>query len=107
MLANKFKMKDLADFAYVIVGIKYSKTLQLLVLSQSYYVGKMLEKYIYKKYMSCIVIGKTPIIDASLHLGTNNGDSVTPRPADVLAFPTRFGATRVPLACLNAKGTHS
>ncbi|KAL0545235.1 hypothetical protein IC582_020385 [Cucumis melo] len=70
MLANKFVMKDM-DVSDVILGIKISKTPQGLMLSQSHYVDTILKKY--KKYD--IVIAKTPI-EASLHLGKNNGDSI-------------------------------
>ncbi|KAL0550095.1 hypothetical protein IC582_014593 [Cucumis melo] len=70
MLANKFEMKDMG-VADVILGIKISKTPQGLMLSQSHYFDTILKKY--KKHD--IVIAKTPI-DASLHLGKNNGDSI-------------------------------
>lgn len=55
-LANKFEMKDIS-VAYIILGIKISRTAQGLVLSQSHYVDKILNKY--KKHD--IVIAKTTI----------------------------------------------
>ncbi|KAL4018503.1 hypothetical protein IC575_022101 [Cucumis melo] len=70
MLANKFEMKDMS-VANAILEIKISKIPQGLVLSQSHYIDKMLNKY--KNHG--IVIAKTPI-DASLHLGKNNGDNI-------------------------------
>ena len=44
ILANKFEIKDM-DVAYIILGIKISRTPQGLVLSQSDYVDKILKKY--------------------------------------------------------------
>ncbi|KAL0554292.1 hypothetical protein IC582_008210 [Cucumis melo] len=70
MLANKFETKDMG-IADVILGIRISRTPQGLILSQSYYVHTILKKY----KRNHIVIAKTPI-EASLHLGKNNGDSI-------------------------------
>ena len=69
MLANKFEMKDMG-VTDVILGIKISRTLQELVLSQSHYIDKIVKKYTKHD----IVIPRTPI-DGSLHSSKNNGDS--------------------------------
>ena len=70
-LSSRFDMKDMG-VADVILGIKISKTSEGLVLSQSHYIEKVLEKF--KKYD--IKPKKTPI-DVSLHLAKNNGTSIS------------------------------
>ena len=60
-------MKDMG-VTNVILGIKISKTSEGLMLSQSHYIAKVLEKF--KKYK--IKPKKTPI-DVSLHLTKNTG----------------------------------
>ena len=70
-LSSRFDIKDMG-VADVILGIKISKTSEGLVLSQSHYIEKFLEKF--KKYD--IKPKKTPI-DVSLHLAKNNGTSIS------------------------------
>ena len=62
MFNNKFDMKDLG-VADVILGIKISKTLDGLILSQSHYIEKILKKF--KQNDSSPM--RTPI-DVNLHL---------------------------------------
>ena len=65
ILTNKFDMKDLG-VVQVILGIKISKTSNGLVLSQSHYIEKSLEKF--SKNDNSTV--KTPI-DISVYLSNN------------------------------------
>ena len=67
MLASKFDMKDL-DVVDVILGMKISWKFDGLVLSQSHYVKKVLEKF--KKYDDSPM--RTPV-DVNLHLTKNKG----------------------------------
>ncbi|RVW42300.1 Retrovirus-related Pol polyprotein from transposon TNT 1-94 [Vitis vinifera] len=67
MLSSRFDMKDLG-VADIILGIKVSKTSDGLILSQSHYIEKILEKF--KKYD--IRPKKTPV-DVNLHLFKNTG----------------------------------
>ncbi|KAL6333744.1 hypothetical protein AAG906_028930 [Vitis piasezkii] len=67
MLSSRFDMKDLG-VADIILGIKVSKTSDGLILSQSHYIEKILEKF--KKYD--IRPKKTPM-DVNLHLFKNTG----------------------------------
>lgn len=69
MLTSKFEMKDLG-VADVILGIKISRISDGLILSQSHYIEKILDKF--KKYN--IIPMKTPM-DVSMHLVSNTGDS--------------------------------
>jgi hypothetical protein len=71
MLSSRFDMKDLG-IADVILGIKISRTSDGLILSQSHYIEKVLEKF--KKYD--ISPTKTPV-DVNLHLARNNGESIS------------------------------
>ena len=71
MFNNKFDMKALGA-ADVIVGIKISKTLDGLILSQSHYIEKILKKF--KQNDSSPM--RTPI-DVILHLSKNNGKSLS------------------------------
>ena len=70
-LSSRFDMKDMG-VADVILGIKFSKTSEGLVLSQSHYIEKGLEKF--KKYD--VKPKKTPI-DVSFHLAKNKGTSIS------------------------------
>ena len=65
MLNSKFDMKDLG-VADVILGVKITRTSDGLVLSQSHYIKKVLEKF--GRYDDSLV--KTPI-DVNLHLTKN------------------------------------
>ena len=67
MLINKFNIKDLG-FVDVILGMKISRKFDGLVLFQSHYVEKVLEKF--EKYDDNLV--RTPV-DANLHLTKNKG----------------------------------
>ena len=74
MLTNEFEMKDLG-VADVILGMKISRKFDGLVLSQSHYIKKVLEKIKnvlekFKKYDDSPV--RTPI-DVNLHLTKNKG----------------------------------
>ena len=71
MFNNKFDMKDLG-VVDVILGIKISKTLDGLILSQSHYIEKILKKF--KQDDSSPMI--TPV-DVNLHLSKNNGRSLS------------------------------
>ena len=71
MLTNEFDMKDLG-VADVILGMKISRKFDGLVLSQSHYVKKVLEKF--KKYDDSLV--GTPI-DVNLHLAKNKGQGIS------------------------------
>ena len=70
MLKSKFDMKDMG-LADVILGIKITRTQDGLILSQTHYVDKILEKFA-KDDTS---IARTPI-DTSQHLSKNRGESV-------------------------------
>ena len=70
ILTNKFDMKDLG-VVQVILGIKISKTSNGLVLSQSHYIEKSLEKF--SKNDNSTV--KTPI-DISVYLSNNWGKGI-------------------------------
>ena len=67
MFNNKFDMKDLG-VADVILGIKISKTSYGLILSQSHYIEKILQKF--KQNDSSPM--RTPV-DVNLHLSKYNG----------------------------------
>uniref|UniRef100_A0A2N9HXG0 Integrase catalytic domain-containing protein n=1 Tax=Fagus sylvatica TaxID=28930 RepID=A0A2N9HXG0_FAGSY len=71
MLNSKFDMKDLG-VADVILGIKITRTSDGLVLSQTHYIKKVLEKF--GRYDDSPV--KTPI-DVNLHLTKNKGNGIS------------------------------
>ena len=71
MLSSKFNMKDLG-VADVILGIKISRTSGGLILSQSHYIKKLLDKF--DKYESNIT--RTPV-EINLHLSKNIGQSIS------------------------------
>ena len=71
MLTSEFNMKDLG-VADVILGMKISRKFDGLVLSQSHYVKKILEKF--KTYDDSLV--RTPI-DVNLHLTKNRGQGIS------------------------------
>ena len=71
MLRSKFDMKDMG-LADVILGIKISRTSNGLILSQSQYVDKILDKF----NKDDPAIARTPI-DISQHLSKNRGDPVS------------------------------
>ena len=73
MLNNKFDMKDMG-VADVILGIKISKTPDGLILSQSHYIEKILQKYDQDNSSPA----RTPI-DISIHLSKNNGKGISQR----------------------------
>lgn len=68
---SKFDIKDIG-LADVILGIKIIRTVDGLVLSQTHYVDKIIEKF--NKNDSGIT--KTPL-DTSLHLSKNQGEGVS------------------------------
>ena len=70
MLTSEFDMKDLG-VADVILGMKISRKSDGLVLSQSHYIKKVLEKF--KEYEDSPV--RTPI-DVNLHLTKNKGQGI-------------------------------
>ncbi|KAF3656105.1 hypothetical protein FXO38_14340 [Capsicum annuum] len=69
MLESKFDMKDLG-VADVVLGIRIHRTPQGLVLSQSHYIKKVLDKF---KYME-FGIAKTPL-DVNFAVRKNEGES--------------------------------
>ena len=71
LLNSKFGIKDMS-LADVILGFKITRTSDGIVLSQSQYVEKMLEKF----GKLDTNVSRTPI-DLSLHLTKNNGESVS------------------------------
>ena len=71
MLNSSFDMKDMR-LADVILGIKISKSSNGLILSQSHYVDKILEKFNKNDSGVC----KTPV-DLNLHLSKNKSESVS------------------------------
>ena len=71
ILNSRFDMKDIR-LADVILGIKFIRTLDGLILSQSHYVDNILEKF--DKDNSRIT--RTPF-DVTLHLSKNKGESVS------------------------------
>ena len=71
MLFSKFNMKYLG-VANVILGIKISRTSDGLILSQSHYIEKLLDKF--NKDESNIA--RTPV-DINLHLSKNIGQSIS------------------------------
>uniref|UniRef100_A0A2N9EBZ3 Reverse transcriptase Ty1/copia-type domain-containing protein n=1 Tax=Fagus sylvatica TaxID=28930 RepID=A0A2N9EBZ3_FAGSY len=71
MLNSKFDMKDLG-VADVILGIKITRTSDGLVLSQSHYIKKVLEKF--GRYDDSLV--KIPV-DVNLHLTKNKRDDIS------------------------------
>ncbi|KAI3747904.1 hypothetical protein L6452_10634 [Arctium lappa] len=70
MLKSKFDMKDLG-LTDVILGIKITRTQNGMVLNQTHYVDKILEKF----NEGDTSIARTPI-DTSQHLSKNRGESV-------------------------------
>ncbi|XP_073133324.1 uncharacterized protein [Henckelia pumila] len=70
-LNSKFDMKDLG-LAEVILGIKIHRTSEGMVLSQSHYVDKILEKF--NKDDSALA---RTLIDTSQHLSNNRGQSIS------------------------------
>ena len=71
ILTSEFDMKELG-VADVILGMKISRKSDGLVLSQSHYVKKVLEKF--KKYDDSLV--RTPV-DVNLHLTKNKGQGIS------------------------------
>ena len=71
MLNSRFDMKDMG-LADVILGIKILRTTEGLVLSQSHYVDKILEKFT----KGDTALARTPI-DTSQHLSKNRGESIS------------------------------
>ena len=71
MLSSKFNMKDLG-VADVILGIKISRTSSGLILSQSHYIEKLLDKF--DKDESNIA---RTSVDINLHLSKNIGQSIS------------------------------
>ena len=71
MLNYKLDMKYMG-LADVILGIKISRNTNGLILSQSHYVDKILEKF----NKSDTSVARTPV-DLSLHLSKNTGESVS------------------------------
>ena len=71
MLNSKFDMKDMG-LADVILGIKITRISDGLILSQSHYVDKILEKF--NKDDSGVA--RTPL-DNSLHLSKNRGEGIS------------------------------
>ena len=71
MLNSKFDMKDMG-LADVILGVKITRISDGLVLSQTHYVDKILEKF--NKNDSGIA--RTPL-DNSFHLSKNRGESIS------------------------------
>jgi hypothetical protein len=70
ILINKFNIKDLG-IVNVILEIKISKTSNGIILSQSHYVEKLLEKF-FKDDNSTV---KTPI-DISVYMSKNKGKRI-------------------------------
>ena len=64
-------MKDMG-LADMILGVKISRTYDELVLSQTHYIDKILEKY----NKSDVVVAKTHV-DLSLRLSRNSGEGVS------------------------------
>ena len=73
MLNSKFDMKDMG-LADVILGSKITRILDGLILSQSHYVDKILEKF--NKDDSRVA--RTPL-DNSLHLSKNRREGISQR----------------------------
>ncbi|XP_073057025.1 secreted RxLR effector protein 161-like [Primulina eburnea] len=71
LLNSRFDMKDLG-LADVIIGIKIHRTSEGLVLSQSHYVDKILEKF----NNDDSALATTPI-NTSQHLSKNRGESMS------------------------------
>ncbi|KAK6131951.1 hypothetical protein DH2020_034305 [Rehmannia glutinosa] len=71
MLNSGFDMKDMG-LAGVILGIKISRTSNGLVLDQSHYVDKILEKF----RKDDTSLARTPI-DTSKHVSKNRGEAVS------------------------------
>ena len=71
LLNSKLDMKHMG-LADVILGVKITRTSDGIVLSQSHYVEKILEKF----SKSNTSVSRTPV-DASLRLTKNNGESVS------------------------------
>ena len=65
MLNSRFNMKDMG-IAYVILGIKITRISECVILNQSHYMNKILEKF--NKNDSGVA--RTPL-DNSLHLSKN------------------------------------
>ena len=70
-LNSKFDMKDIG-LADIILGIKISRKPNGLVLTQSHYIDKILEKF----NKADTIVAKTSV-DLSLHLSKNTGESVS------------------------------
>ena len=70
ILSTRFDVKDMG-FADVILGVKILRTSDGLVLSQTYYVDKILNKF--SKDDSGVT--RTPL-DVNLHMSKNKGESV-------------------------------
>ncbi|KAH9686503.1 hypothetical protein KPL70_014374 [Citrus sinensis] len=71
ILKSKFDMKDMG-LADVILGIKISRTSNGLILSQTHYVDKILEKI----NKDDNTMSKTPL-DTSIHLSKNRGEDIS------------------------------
>ena len=71
MLSTRFDMKDMG-LADVILGVKILRTSDGLVLSQSHYVDKILDKFSNDDSS----VARTPI-DVNLHMSKNRGESVS------------------------------
>ena len=71
MLSTRFDMKDMG-LADVILGVKILRTSYGLILSQSHYVDKILDKF----SNDDSGLARTPI-DVNLHMSKNRGESVS------------------------------
>ena len=71
MLSTRFDMKDMG-LADVILGVKILRTSDGLVLSQSHYVDKIVDKFSNDDSR----VARTPI-DVNLHMSKNRGESVS------------------------------
>ena len=71
MLSTRFDMKDMG-LADVILGVKILQTSDGLVISQSHYVDKILNKFSRDDFG----VARTPL-DVNLHMSKNKGESVS------------------------------
>ena len=71
ILSSKFNMKDLG-VADVILGIKFSRTSNGLILSQSHYIEKLLDKFDKDESNN-----DRTLVDINLHLSKNIGQSIS------------------------------
>ena len=98
MLSNKFDMKDLG-VVDLILGVRIIKTPQGLALSQSHYIGKVLDKF---NYLNFNVV-KTPSLSCTFKKNEGQSDSQLEYARVLGSLMYIMNCTRPDIACAISK----